>query len=123
MSRLDQRWLERVKRLQALAATGLHYTDGEYDRERYEEINQITILMLAELAEVPVERIEGLVPESSGGYATPLVDVRSAVLYEKSPSIIKCEYVWKRTDAWINFPWSTEEPILDPARGPRVLDA
>ncbi|OUV78926.1 MAG: phosphoribosyltransferase, partial [Acidimicrobiaceae bacterium TMED130] len=32
-----------------------------------------------------------------------VADVRSAVLYEKTPSIIKCEYVWKRTDNWINF--------------------
>ena len=53
-----------------------------------------------------------------------VADVRSAVLYEKSPSIIKCEYVWKRTDDWINFPWSSDEPILDPASGkPKVLDA
>ena len=21
-------------------------------------------------------------------------------------SLVKCEYVWKRTDDWINFPWS-----------------
>src|SRR6266480_3739896 len=28
-------------------------------------------------------------------------DVRSAVIYEKSQSVIKCEYVWKRTDRWI----------------------
>jgi hypothetical protein len=53
-----------------------------------------------------------------------VADVRSAVLYEKSPSIIKCEYVWKRTDQWINFPWSTEEPIMQPTDGRAiVLDA
>jgi hypoxanthine phosphoribosyltransferase len=39
-------------------------------------------------------------------------EVRSAVLYEKSHSLVKCEYVWKRTDQWINFPWSTEEPVV-----------
>jgi len=50
--------------------------------------------------------------------------VRSAVLYEKSPSIIKCEYVWKRTDQWINFPWSSDEPIMEPSDGRAiVLDA
>ncbi len=53
-----------------------------------------------------------------------VAEVRSAVLYEKPPSIIKCEYVWKPTDRWINFPWSTEEPIVDPAGNKkRVLDA
>ncbi len=40
-----------------------------------------------------------------------VADVRAAVLYEKSRSIVKCEYVWRRTDRWINFPWSTLAPI------------
>jgi uncharacterized protein len=33
-------------------------------------------------------------------------DVRCAVLYEKPQSEVACEYVWKRTDRWIDFPWS-----------------
>jgi hypoxanthine phosphoribosyltransferase len=51
-------------------------------------------------------------------------EVRSAVLYEKSHSLVKCEYVWKRTDQWINFPWSTEPPVVsaEDARH-RVADA
>ena len=40
--------------------------------------------------------------------------VKAAVLYEKSRSVIKCEYVWRRTDQWINFPWSSEPPIVAP---------
>jgi hypoxanthine phosphoribosyltransferase len=43
-----------------------------------------------------------------------VADVRSAVVYEKSRSLVKCEYVWRRTDRWINFPWSTEPPIVAP---------
>ena len=34
-------------------------------------------------------------------------EVRVAVLYEKPRSIVNCEYVWRRTDRWIDFPWST----------------
>ena len=34
-------------------------------------------------------------------------EVRSAVLYEKPQSVIKPDYAWRRTDRWINFPWST----------------
>jgi uncharacterized protein len=48
-------------------------------------------------------------------------DVRCAVVYEKPQSLVKCEYVWKYTDLWINFPWSTEAPVVQ--RGSRVLDA
>jgi hypoxanthine phosphoribosyltransferase len=39
---------------------------------------------------------------------------KAAVLYEKPRSAIKCEYVWRRTDKWINFPWSSEAPIVPP---------
>lgn len=51
-------------------------------------------------------------------------DVRSAVLYEKSHSLVKCDYVWRRTDQWINFPWSTDRPLVsaEDARH-KVLDA
>jgi hypoxanthine phosphoribosyltransferase len=50
--------------------------------------------------------------------------VRTAVLYEKSHSLVKCDYVWRRTDRWINFPWSDQEPVVrrDRSRG-IVLDA
>lgn len=48
---------------------------------------------------------------------------RTAVLYEKSHSLVKCDFVWKKTDQWINFPWSTEPPVVSPEQGPTVLDA
>jgi uncharacterized protein len=38
-------------------------------------------------------------------------EVRVAVLYEKPRSIIDSEYVWRRTDLWIDFPWSIEPPV------------
>ena len=34
-------------------------------------------------------------------------DVRTAVLYEKPSSVVRCDFVWRRTDSWINFHWST----------------
>jgi len=43
--------------------------------------------------------------------AGKVAEVRVAVLYEKSRSVVNCEYVWRRTDRWIDFPWSTEPPV------------
>jgi hypoxanthine phosphoribosyltransferase len=40
-----------------------------------------------------------------------VAEVRHAVLYEKPRSEVKCEYVWKRTDRWITFPWSAHDPV------------
>lgn len=47
-----------------------------------------------------------------------VAEVRSAVFYEKTQSLVKCEYVWKRTDEWINFPWSVLPPVTPPVRPP-----
>ena len=47
--------------------------------------------------------------------------VRTAVIYEKPQSVINCDYVWKHTDRWINFPWSSEDPVVQ--RAGQVLDA
>jgi hypoxanthine phosphoribosyltransferase len=38
-------------------------------------------------------------------------EVRTAVLYEKPRSIVTSDYVWRRTDLWIVFPWSAEPPL------------
>jgi hypoxanthine phosphoribosyltransferase len=43
--------------------------------------------------------------------AGKVAEVRTAVLYEKPQSIVKCDYVWRRTDRWIDFPWSAEGPV------------
>ena len=38
-------------------------------------------------------------------------EARSVVLYEKPRSVVKPDYVWRRTEKWIEFPWSTGMPI------------
>lgn len=38
-------------------------------------------------------------------------DARVAVIYEKPRSVIKPDYVWKSTDAWIDFPWSVDPAV------------
>jgi uncharacterized protein len=40
-----------------------------------------------------------------------VAETRCAVLYEKPRSTVQCEYVWRRTDQWIDFPWSVEPPV------------
>lgn len=37
--------------------------------------------------------------------------VRSAVVYAKSTSEVDPDFVWKRTDDWIVFPWSALPPV------------
>jgi len=32
---------------------------------------------------------------------------KTAVIYQKPESKVVCDYVWKKTDKWIDFPWSS----------------
>jgi uncharacterized protein len=49
-----------------------------------------------------------LVREFCGGH---VAECRTAVLYEKPRSAVRCDYVWRRTDRWIDFPWSSRPPV------------
>jgi len=43
-----------------------------------------------------------------------VAELRCAVLYQKPQSVIDCDYVWRRTDRWIDFPWSTAAAVVVP---------
>jgi hypothetical protein len=40
-------------------------------------------------------------------------EVKTAVLYEKPTSVVDSDYVWRRTDRWITFPWSALPPVSE----------
>ena len=70
--------LDLSRRLLALSQTGLHFSQEEYDRERYREMAQIAGELLALDSSLTPEKLrEAWLVED--GYATPKVDVRGAV--------------------------------------------
>jgi hypoxanthine phosphoribosyltransferase len=48
--------------------------------------------------------------------ADQVAEARTAVIYEKPWTVIRPEYVWRRTEAWIDFPWSTAPPLVQRAK-------
>ncbi len=71
-------WLDRARRLRAIAQTGLTYTPDPFDRQRFDELQSIAQAMLADLTDEPLEKVAGVfLPER--GYPTPKVDVRAGV--------------------------------------------
>ena len=52
-----------------------------------------------------------------------VADVKIAVLYEKPRSVVQCEYVWERTDRWIVFPWSADDPLETPMAAGAVSES
>lgn len=43
-------------------------------------------------------------------------EARTAVIYEKPRSLVRCDYVWRHTDRWIDFPWSSDPPVALPSQ-------
>ncbi len=72
------------------------------------ELDDLSVLVVDDVADSG-KTLE-LVDEFCRGH---VADVRTAVLYQKPRSVIAADFVWKHTDLWINFPWSTEPPVVD----------
>lgn len=39
-------------------------------------------------------------------------EVRTVVLYTKPGTVQEADYTWRRTEKWINFPWSVLPPVV-----------
>ena len=86
---MESSWLSYAKRIQSIADTGMTFATDDFDKERYQELADIGNKMLADLGNVPIERIENLLGDLGNGYATPKVDVRGAVLKNNKILLVK----------------------------------
>jgi ADP-ribose pyrophosphatase YjhB (NUDIX family) len=78
VSEPPSRWLDWIRRIDAMARVGAAYASGPYEAKRYAELAEIARQMLAELSVREPELIPDLyLPDE--GYVTPKIDVRGAV--------------------------------------------
>lgn len=82
------KWIEWGRKLQAISQTGLHYTEKQYDRERYEQIREIAAEILAEHTTLSVSELLQL-NAAEFGYATPKVDVRGVVFKDNKLLLVR----------------------------------
>ncbi len=78
---ISPRWLEWAREIQALAQTGAHYAQNEFDSSRYHRLEEIASEIISEHTQLPQELLLHTF-EAQKGYATPKVDVRAAVFRE-----------------------------------------
>lgn len=75
---MEDKLMKWALELQSLAQAGLFYGHDIYDRERYQRIREIAAQMIAERADLPVEKVTDLFFADSG-YQTPKVDTRAVI--------------------------------------------
>ena len=106
MSRL----LEIAKRVQALAQNGLFYTESQFDRERYEELQELSVEAISLIGDQPVEKLDFHL-ENPFGYATPKVDVRAVIVREGKLLMVqeKEDNGWSMPGGWADVGFSPKE--------------
>ena len=77
-----------IQRMLAITDTGLTYTKDTYDRERYEDLRQILWSVLQDQTELDQEELTAIF-QSSGSYATPLMDVRAWIVQNQKVCLVR----------------------------------
>ncbi len=85
---MEPNWIKWGKALQAIAQTGLHFSQSEYDAERYRQIQEIAAEIFALHTNTGKETILDLFSTDSG-YATPKVDVRGVVFQDSQILLVR----------------------------------
>ena len=117
-STMEDRWLGLAKRLHAIASTGLHFGESEFDRERYQEVADIANQMLADLGNHPIEKLPELFPDFGTGYATPRIDVRAAILRDSKVLLVreKLDGLWTLPGGYADVGLSAAENVVKEVR-------
>lgn len=83
-----EKWLEWARRIQAISQAGLHFSKDVFDRERYEELQQLSAEIIANYTKQSAEDVEKTLAAEKG-YPTPKLDIRGVVFREGKLLLVK----------------------------------
>jgi ADP-ribose pyrophosphatase YjhB (NUDIX family) len=108
----EPQWLLWARELQAMAQTGLTFSQDPYDLERYQRLRGIAAAMMAAGSGEPLERISALF-EQDVGYPTPKVDVRGAVFRHRRILLVReiSDGRWTLPGGWADVNQSPRECV------------
>ncbi len=94
-------WLEWARELEAMAQTGLTFSHGQYDNERFKRLMEIA----AEITSLHTQLGEDEILKDfcmQSGYATPKVDVRAAIVRDDKILLVKerSDQCWCMPGGW-----------------------
>jgi len=116
-------WLNIAKRLEAIAQTGFTYSKDDYDKERYQEIRDISYRIFNHYTGEPVEKIQNFFSIEKG-YPTPKVDIRG-VIFQKDQILLvkeKTDSLWALPGGWADIGYSPSEVVVKEVKEEAGLD-
>lgn len=117
-----EQWLKLVIEIQALAQTGLAYTQNVYDRERFERLREISAQMLSMKTGFSLEKVTGLFCNENG-YQTPKLDTRAAIFKEGKILLVhENNGTWSLPGGWCDVLESVKSNTIKEVREEAGLD-
>jgi ADP-ribose pyrophosphatase YjhB (NUDIX family) len=97
---------ELADEIRAIASTGLHYAENEYDRDRYQRLMNLAARLVTLRGDGDAtQAVERLLLEADRGYVTPKVDVRMAVFRENRVLLVRerLDGRWAMPGGWADI--------------------
>lgn len=117
--------LNIIKRLKALADTGLVYSENVYDQDRYSELLKISLQLMGHISGNSISDLQHFfLPVKD--YPTVKVDVRAFVLNENNELLMAQESIdqkWSIPGGWADIGDSPSEAVLKEIKEETGLDA
>jgi ADP-ribose pyrophosphatase YjhB (NUDIX family) len=109
----EPNWIRWAREIQAIAQTGLHFTEGVYDRERYERLRDIAVEMFASGSDATESFIRASFATQTG-YATPKIDVRGVVIKDGQILLVRetSDGLWTLPGGWADVNNSPSEAVV-----------
>ncbi len=106
-------WLDWIRRLQAIAQSGLTYAKDPYDVQRYEQVRRVAAEIAASRSEEVTDHVDALFSAESG-YAIPKLDIRAVVLNEEEKVLLvreKEDGLWSLPGGWVDVGKSPSKSV------------
>ncbi len=110
---MNNRLLDEIIRIKAIADTGLLYADNEFDKERYAALRDASFRLMSEISEHPVDTIRDHFPLVMD-YPTAKVDIRGLLLAPDKKILLVKESMdgrWSLPGGWADVGYSPKENI------------
>lgn len=114
---MENKWLAYFKRIHALSQTGFNFTQSHYDKDRYEELIDLSLRMIEDLTDTPPEKIKMTFIDEKN-YLTPKPDVRAIVFKDKKILLVKerVDSKWTPPGGWSDIGYSPAEVAVKEAK-------
>lgn len=120
---INTEFLNEIKRLKAIADTGLLYTKNEYDKERYLELQEISFKLLNKFSNMDMNDLKFMLPQAKD-YPTAKVDIRGLVISDNKILLVKesVDGKWSLPGGWGDIGYSAKETIIKECKEETGLD-